>query len=70
MAAILADVIFKRICLNEKTRILIKMSLKFVFKGLIKKSPALVQIMAWRLTGDMPLTKPMLPQFTDAYMRH
>ena len=46
MAAILADVIFKRICLNEKTRILIKMSLKFVFKGLIKKSPALVQIMA------------------------
>ena len=48
IAAILADDIFKRILLNEKTRISIKISLRFVLKGPINKIPALVQIMAWR----------------------
>ena len=26
--------------------------------------------MAWRRTGDKPLSEPMLTQFTDAFMRH
>ena len=70
MAAILADNIFKRVFLNEKTRISIKISLKFVLKGPINKIPAVVQIMAWRRPGDKPLSETMLTQFTDAYMRH
>ena len=42
MAAILADDIFKRIFLNEKLWILIKISLKFVTYGPIDNNPALV----------------------------
>ena len=42
MAAILADDIFKCIFLNEKVRILIKNSLKFVPMGLIDNNQALV----------------------------
>ena len=42
MAAILADNIFKCIFLNEKVLILIKISLKFVPKGLIDINQALV----------------------------
>ena len=42
-----ADDTFKGIFLNEKVRILIKISLKFVPKGPIINIPALVQIMAW-----------------------
>ena len=38
----------------------IKISLKFVPKGLIKNIPALVQIMAWRRPGDKPLFEPMM----------
>ena len=26
--------------------------------------------MAWRQTGDKPLSEPMMTQFNDAYMRH
>ena len=26
--------------------------------------------MAWHRTGDKPLSKPMMTQFNDAYMRH
>ena len=70
MAAILADNIFKCIFLNETFCNLIKISLKFVPRGPIDNNPALVQIMAWRRTGDKPLSEPMLTQFTDAYMRH
>ena len=70
MAAILANDIFKCIFLNEKVRISIKISLKFVPKGPIDNESALVQVMAWRRTGDKPLPEPMLTQFTDAYMRH
>ena len=60
MAAILADDIFKRIFLNEKVRILIKISLGFVPNGLIDNNRALVQVMAWRRAGDKPLPEPML----------
>ena len=48
-------------------------SLKFVPRGPIDKTWALVQIMAWRRTsGNKPLPEPMLIQSTDAYrsMRH
>ena len=70
MDALLADNIFKRIFLNEKTQILIQISLKFVLKGPINKITALVQIMAWHWPGDKPLPEPMLAQFTDVYMQH
>ena len=48
MDVILSDDIFKWIFLNENVWILIKISLKFVFKGPINNIPALVQIMGWR----------------------
>ena len=56
--------------MNEKFCILIQISLKFVPKGQIDYKSALVQVMAWRRTGEKPLPEPMLTQFTDAYMRH
>ena len=55
-----ADDIFKRIFFNENVWISIKISLKFVPKGPINNIPALVQIMAWRLSGDKPLSEPMM----------
>ena len=55
-----ADDTFKRIFLNENVRISIKISLKFVPKGTINNNPALVQIMAWRRSGDKPLSEPMM----------
>ena len=55
-----ADDSFKRIFLNENSRILIKISIKFVPKGPINNNPALVQIMAWRRSGDKPLSEPMM----------
>ena len=48
----------------------IRISLKFVPNGPIYNKAVLVQVKAWRLTGDNPLPEPMLTQFTDAYMRH
>ena len=58
--SLFADDTFKRIFLNENNRISIKMSLKFVPKGLINNIPALVLIMAWRRPGDKPLSEPMM----------
>ena len=55
-----ADDTFKRIFLNENVRISIKISLKFVPKGPINNIPSLVQIMAWRRSGDKPLSEPMM----------
>ena len=54
------DDIFKRIFFNENVWISIKISLKFVPKGLINNIPALVLIMAWRWPGDKPLSEPMM----------
>ena len=54
------DDIFKRIFFNEIAWISIKISLKFVPKGPINNIPALVQIMAWRRSGDKPLSEPMM----------
>ena len=70
MAAMLADGIFKYIFLNENDRIPIQISLKFVPMSPIDNKAALVQVMAWRRTGDKPLPEPMMNQFADAYMRH
>ena len=64
------DDIFKCIFVNEKFWILIQISLNFVPRGPIDDMWALVQVMAWRWTGDKSLPEPMLTQFTDAYMQH
>ena len=64
------DDMFKCIFLNENIWNLIIISLKFVPEGPINNIPALVQIMAWRRSGDEPLSEPMMVLFTDAYMRH
>ena len=58
------------IFMNEKFCILIQIPLKFVTKGLIDNKWALVQVMAWRWTGDKPLFEPMLSQFTEIYVHH
>ena len=55
-----ADDTFKCIFLNENVRILIMISLKFVPNGPINNNPELVQIMAWRRSGDKPLSEPMM----------
>ena len=54
------DDIFKCIFLNANAWIPITFSLKFVPQGPINNMPALVQIMAWRLPGDKPLSEPMM----------
>ena len=64
------DDILKCIFLNENLWISIQISLTFVPKGPINHNPALVQIMAWRRSGDKPFSDPMMVKFTDAYMRH
>ena len=47
-----------------------RISLKLVPRGPIENKQALIQVMAWRQTGDKPLPELMLTQFTDEYMRH
>ena len=49
---------------------MIQISLKFVPRSPIDNNPALVEVMAWRWTGDKPLHEPMMTQFTDAYVLH
>ena len=56
----ISQTIFWSIFLNENVWKPIKISLKFVPKGPINNIPALVQIMAWRRSGDKPLSKPMM----------
>ena len=56
----LADDSFICIFLNEKIWISIKISLKFIFKGPIDNILALIQIMAWRRSGDKPLSEQMM----------
>ena len=65
MAAILADDNFKCVFLNENDRIPIWISLKFIPRSPIDNKPALVQVTAWRRTGDKLLPELMLTQFTD-----
>ena len=54
------DDIFKCIFFSENVQILIKISLTFVPKAPINNIPALVQIMAWRRSGNKPLSEPMM----------
>ena len=54
--------------MNENLVLLIRISLKFVPKGLIDNKSAFVQVMAWRWTSDKSLSETMLTQFTDAYL--
>ena len=70
MATVLADNIFKTIFLNENHRIQIQIPPKIFPRTTIDNKPALVQVMAWRRTGDKPLPEPMLTYFTDVYMQH
>ena len=51
-------------------RIPIQISFNYAPSSPIDNKPALVQVMAWRRTGDKPLPEPMMTQFSDAYMRH
>ena len=61
----------KCIFLNENVRISIKILLKFVTKIWINYFPPLVQIMAWRQTGDKPLSEPKMVNLRRiAYMGH
>ena len=60
LAAIFADDNFKCIFLNENDRISFWISLKFVLRSPFNNNPALVQVMAWRRTGDKPLSEPMV----------
>ena len=46
--------------MNENIYILIKISVKFVSKEPINTILALVQIMAWRRSGDKPLSEPVI----------
>ena len=54
------QMIFKCISLNENIWISNRISLKFVPKSQINDIPALVQIMAWRLPGNKPLSETMM----------
>ena len=54
------DDVFKCIFWNENVWISLKISLKFVPKVPINNIPALVQIMAWRGSGDKPLSEAMM----------
>ena len=76
-----ADDIFTCIFLDENKLILIRISLKFVPKVRINDIPALVQIMAWRQSGDKSLSEPMMvrlpthisvtrPQWVKYFMKH
>ena len=55
-----ADDISKCIFLNENVWIPVKISLRFVPKGPVNNISALVYIMAWRRSGDKPLSEPMM----------
>ena len=70
MAAISQTTFSNAFSMNEEFCIWNRFSMKFVPKGLINTIPALVQIMAWRRSGDKPLSEAMQTQFSDAYMRH
>ena len=49
----------KHIFLNENVRISTRISLKFAPKGPINHIPSLIQIIAWRRSGEKPLSETM-----------
>ena len=62
MATILADNDFKCTFLNKNDRIPIRLPSKIVPMSQIDNQPALVQVMAWRRTGDEPLKPELKPE--------
>ena len=59
-----ADDLLTHLSVDGKFCILIKKnSLKFVPTCPVDNKPVLAKVMAWRRTGDKPLTEPMLTQF-------
>ena len=54
---------------NENVSTSIKILLRFVPKGPINNTPALVQIMVWRRPGAKPLSEPMMASLLT-HMRH
>ena len=56
--------------LERKVWISIEMSMEFVPKGTNNNKRILVPIVAWCLTGDKPLSEPMVGYFTDANLCH
>ena len=54
------DDIFKWIFLNENLWISLQISLKFIPQVSINNIPALVKIMAWRCSGEKPLSETMM----------
>ena len=66
-----ALVIFIRIFLKENdANILIWISLKFLPGCSVNNLPTLVDIMAWRLSGDKPLSKRGITKIIDTYINH
>ena len=61
-----ADGIFNSISLNEKNWNLHKIYWKSVPCGIISNMAALVQLIAWRRTGDKPLSEAILEYSTEA----
>ena len=55
-----ADDLFKCSFFNENVWNTIKISITFIPKGPNYNIPSLVQILAWRRTGDKPLSEPMM----------
>ena len=55
--------------LNENVWISITISLKFIIGGPINNIPSLVQMMAFRLTGNKTLSEHMMASCSDVYMR-
>ena len=71
-AADMADDNFKSfICIfdNENDRISIQISLKFAPRILLDNKPALIKLIAWRRTGDTPLSEAIQTRFAEAYVR-
>ena len=62
-----ANKIFKCIFMNKRLCTLIWISLKFVPKIRSDNKCTLVQVLAWRIIGDKPLSELMLTQFTEAH---
>ena len=50
---------------NSCIRVLVKISLKLVPKGLVNNKPKLAQMMAWRQISNKPLSETMLIQIHD-----
>ena len=67
MAAIIQTTFFAYFFFNENHYISIKISQKYVRKCPIDKNLVLVPTMAWRQTGDKPLSELMIAWFGNGY---